>query len=96
MAKPRVYEIAKELGLESKQVLKTLNDMGEFVRSASSTVEAPVVRRLRDRIESEQGGGSKEKAAKAPAKKAAAKSAPAPAAEKAKADGAEKPQPKAE
>ena len=95
MAKPRVYEIAKELGLESKQVLKTLNDMGEFVRSASSTVEAPVVRRLRDRIESEQGGGApaKEKAAKAPAKKAAATSAPAA---KAKADGAEKPAAKAD
>ena len=37
MAKVRVYELAKELGLESKEVLKTLNDMGEFVRSASST-----------------------------------------------------------
>ena len=48
MAKVRVYELAKELGLESKQVLSTLNDMGEFVRSASSTIEAPVVRRLGD------------------------------------------------
>ena len=47
MAKVRVYELAKELGVESKTVLTTLGDMGEFVRSASSTVEAPVVRRLR-------------------------------------------------
>ncbi|NNG18738.1 translation initiation factor IF-2 [Naumannella sp. ID2617S] len=67
MAKVRVYELAKELGLESKQVLKTLNDMGEFVRSASSTIEAPVVRRLRDRLESDKAAPAK------PAKKAAAK-----------------------
>lgn len=41
-----MYELAKELGLESKELLRILNDRGEFVRSASSTVEAPVVRRL--------------------------------------------------
>lgn len=39
MAKVRVYELAKEFGLESKDVLKTLQDMGEYVRSASSTIE---------------------------------------------------------
>ena len=49
MAKVRVYELAKELGLESKELLQTLNDMGEFVRSASSTIEAPVVRRLKEK-----------------------------------------------
>ena len=48
MAKVRVYELAKELGVESKVVLAKLQDMGEFVRSASSTVEAPVVRRLKE------------------------------------------------
>ena len=36
MAKVRVYELAKEYGVESKVVLSTLRDMGEFVRSASS------------------------------------------------------------
>ncbi|MFZ2625801.1 MAG: translation initiation factor IF-2 N-terminal domain-containing protein, partial [Propionibacterium sp.] len=55
MAKVRVYELAKELGLESKELLAKLNDMGEFVRSASSTIEAPVVRRVTDRVQSEQG-----------------------------------------
>ncbi len=49
MAKVRVYELAKELGLESKELLQTLNNMGEFVRSASSTIEAPVVRRLKEK-----------------------------------------------
>ena len=48
MAKVRVHELAKELGVESKTVLATLKDMGEFVKSASSTVEAPVERRLKE------------------------------------------------
>ena len=58
MAKVRVYELAKELGLESKQVLKILNDMGEFVRSASSTIEPPVVRRRRFLIANDSGDSS--------------------------------------
>ena len=42
MAKVRVYELAKELGVESKTVMAKLNELGEFVRSASSTsVSAP-------------------------------------------------------
>ena len=32
--------------MESKEVLAKLQELGEFVRSASSTVEAPVVRKL--------------------------------------------------
>ena len=48
MAKVRVYELAKEFGVESKAVMAKLEEMGEFVRSASSTIEAPVVRRLKE------------------------------------------------
>ena len=48
MAKVRVYELAKEFGVESKAVVDQLKEMGEFVRSASSTIEAPVVRRLKE------------------------------------------------
>ncbi|MFT8442958.1 MAG: translation initiation factor IF-2 [Bifidobacterium aquikefiri] len=48
MPKARVYELAKALGVDSKTVLEKLKDMGEFVKSASSTVEAPVVRRLKN------------------------------------------------
>src|SRR4029077_9552747 len=33
---------------ESKAVMDQLKEMGEFVRSASSTIEAPVVRRLKE------------------------------------------------
>ena len=57
MAKVRVYELAKELGLESKELLAKLKDMGEFVRSASSTIEAPVVRRVTEKVRSERTGG---------------------------------------
>src|SRR5687767_1288441 len=46
--KARVHELAKELGVESKNVLAKLKEMGEFVKSASSTVEAPVARRLKE------------------------------------------------
>ena len=59
--KARVHELAKELGVTSKEVLARLNEQGEFVKSASSTVEAPVARRLRESF-----GGSKPAADKGP------------------------------
>ncbi len=40
MAKPRVHEIAKEFGITSKELLAHLNDIGEYVRGPSSTLEA--------------------------------------------------------
>ena len=73
MAKVRVYELAKELGLESKELLAKLQEVGEFVRSASSTVEAPVVRKLMDKFPDLVPAEVAPKAKKAPAKKAAAK-----------------------
>ena len=86
MAKVRVYELAKELGMESKDVLAKLQDLGEFVRSASSTVEPPVVRKMRDLYPAapaatDSASDEKPKAKKAPAKKAAAKKAAAKAPE---------------
>ncbi|HEX4700305.1 MAG TPA: translation initiation factor IF-2, partial [Actinomycetes bacterium] len=85
MAKVRVYELAKELGVESKTVMAKLNELGEFVRSASSTVEPPVVRKLRDALPAAAAPAAPaapaDGATSAPAKKAAAKkAAPAPAA----------------
>src|SRR5689334_12870639 len=62
VAKVRVYELAKEFGVESKAVMAKLQEMGEFVRSASSTIEAPVVRRLKEAFSAEalkQGPGKK-------------------------------------
>lgn len=48
MAKMRVHELAAELGVDVKLVLLRLNRLGEFVRGPSSTIEAPVVARVRD------------------------------------------------
>ncbi|WAL63721.1 translation initiation factor IF-2 [Amycolatopsis cynarae] len=53
--KARVHELAKELGVTSKEVLAKLKEQGEFVKSASSTVEAPVARRLRDAFTAKEG-----------------------------------------
>ena len=73
MAKVRVYELAKELGLESKELLAKLQEVGEFVRSASSTVEAPVVRKLMDKFPELVPAEAAPKTKKAPAKKSATK-----------------------
>ena len=81
MPKARVYELAKELGVDSKTVLNKLEAMGEFVKSASSTVEPPVARKLRNAFASNaQGNASESKKPAAPAKKPAAPAAsPTPA-----------------
>lgn len=50
--KARVHELAKELGLDSKTILTWLKNNGEFVKSASSTVEAPIARKLRAALSS--------------------------------------------
>ncbi len=82
MAKVRVYELAKELGLESKELLAKLQEVGEFVRSASSTVEAPVVRKLMDKFPDLKAAEAAPKPVKkAAAKKTAAKKAATPTAE---------------
>jgi Translation initiation factor IF-2, N-terminal region len=49
--RPRVYEIAKEFGVESKAVLAKLQEMGEVVRSAASTVEPEALRQLWEHFE---------------------------------------------
>ncbi|MBQ5779715.1 MAG: translation initiation factor IF-2 [Aeriscardovia sp.] len=51
MPKARIYELAKKFGVDSRTILSTLKDMGEFVKSASSTVEAPVVKQLEQKFQ---------------------------------------------
>ncbi|MCF2530526.1 translation initiation factor IF-2 N-terminal domain-containing protein, partial [Yinghuangia soli] len=75
MAKVRVYELAKEFGVESKVVMAKLTELGEFVRSASSTIEAPVVRKLTDAFKKD-GGPSARPAARKPAAPAAPAATP--------------------
>jgi anti-sigma regulatory factor (Ser/Thr protein kinase) len=45
--KTRVHEVAKEVGQTSQTILMWLKENGEFVKSASSTLEGPVVRKIR-------------------------------------------------
>ncbi|WNG84131.1 translation initiation factor IF-2 [Mycobacterium sp. ITM-2016-00316] len=76
--KARVHELAKELGVTSKEVLARLSDQGEFVKSASSTVEAPVARRLRESFGGGKSAPADAPAAKAPSKPASAGGGPKP------------------
>ena len=78
MAKLRVHELAKELGITSKELMGHLKEAGEFVKSSSSSLEPPVVRQMREKF-----------AAAHKSKKAETKPAP-----KAPKPGAAKPAPK--
>jgi translation initiation factor IF-2 len=80
VAKARVSAIAKEIGLPSKQLIEWLNNNGEYVKTPSSTVEAPVVAKILAAFP------VVEKPEPKPAKKAAAKAAPAEPAPAAPAD----------
>src|ERR1700710_1473135 len=73
--KPRVHEVAAELGIDSKVALDKLKEMGEYVQGPSSSIEPPVARRLKGALEAE---ATKPAAAPAPVAKAPA---PRPAAQ---------------
>ncbi|MEJ1230214.1 MAG: translation initiation factor IF-2 [Galbitalea sp.] len=72
--KPRVHEVAAELGIDSKLALDKLKEMGEYVKGPSSSIEPPVARRLKAALEAD---GIKPAAAPAPAAKVAAPRPPA-------------------
>ena len=83
--KLRVHELAKQLGVTSKELLAQLKEQGEFVKTASSTVEPPVVKRMKQLYASQDGqqagGDAKPGAGKPGPKPAAGKPGPkAPAA----------------
>ena len=95
MAQPRVHEFAKEVGVPSKEVIAKLKDMGEFVKSSSSTLNPMVLKKLRAEF---PAAAAKPAAKAAPAKAAtesAAKPAPKPAAAKPAAKPAAAPKPAA-
>jgi len=93
VAKPRVHEIASELGVDSKVALAKLKELGEFVKSPSSTIEPPVARKLRAALEAEVGAKPAE--AKPSAAKPAAKPSPAKPAAPAAKPGPARPAPAA-
>lgn len=76
--KLRVHELAKQLGVTSKELLATLKEQGEFVKTASSTIEPPVVKKMRAHYEAQSGG--EKPSGDQPAKAAAADKAAKPAA----------------
>ncbi|WP_423917629.1 translation initiation factor IF-2 [Frigoribacterium sp. 2-23] len=78
MAKPRVHEIASELGIDSKTALAKLTEMGEFVKGPSSSIEPPVARKLRAAFENAAPKPPASSAAAPAATKPAASSAPKP------------------
>ena len=90
MAQPRVHEFAKEVGVPSKEVIAKLKDMGEFVKSSSSTLNPMVLKKLR----AEFPAAAAKPAAKAAPAKAATESAAKPAPKPAAAKPAAKPAPK--
>ncbi|HEY2666026.1 MAG TPA: translation initiation factor IF-2 [Actinomycetota bacterium] len=75
MAKMRVHQIAKELGLASKDAVDMLTKLGVDVRNHASTIEDADAAKLRGLVRN----GSATSATPAPAPRAAAPRAPAPA-----------------
>ncbi|MFF2273191.1 translation initiation factor IF-2 [Agromyces sp. NPDC058136] len=72
-AKPRVHEIASELGVDSKIALEKLKEMGEYVKGPSSSIEPPVARRLKAALEASAQAAPAAATPAAPAKPTAAK-----------------------
>jgi len=60
MANPRVHQIASELGVDSKEVLRALKEMGEKVKASSSAVPPPVARKVKARLRSRSFRPSRE------------------------------------
>ena len=75
MAKPRVHEVAKELGLTSKEVLAHLEKIGEPVKSHSSSIDETLAERVRSELGNGTAPAAKAAPDKAPAKKAVPKKA---------------------
>ncbi|MGC4109051.1 MAG: translation initiation factor IF-2 [Nocardioides sp.] len=95
MAKTRVHELAKTYGIESKDVLDKLKEMGEFVKSASSTIELPVEMKFKKTYgDALLAAKAKAEPAAPPAGSAPAETAAAPAAESNGAATVEAPSPR--
>jgi translation initiation factor IF-2 len=94
VAKVRIYELARELGLESKDVLAEAQELGFDVKTASSSLDegdAALVR-LAFAEEDTTGEGQEEAAAPAPAPEPAPEPEPAPAPEPAAPEAAPEPE----
>ncbi|MEX2541303.1 MAG: translation initiation factor IF-2 [Trueperaceae bacterium] len=72
--KVRIYQLAKDLGLESKQLLAILDEMGVEYKSHSSTLETETADTIRQLI-ADQGGAPEAEASVEAAKAAESKAA---------------------
>lgn len=70
MALPRVYDIAKELGIDTKVALAKLEELGEYVKGGSSTIAPPVAAKLRAAFPNAEKPAPKKPAAKSTKAKA--------------------------
>jgi translation initiation factor IF-2 len=93
VALPRVYDVAKELGIDTKVALAKLEELGEYVKSGSSTIAPPIAKKLRAAFPDAKPKEETKKVAKpkAATKKADATDAPEVAAETAEAVEATEP-----
>ncbi|MDF1524443.1 MAG: translation initiation factor IF-2, partial [Trueperaceae bacterium] len=82
--KVRIYQLARDLGIETKDLLAMLDDMGVEYKSHSSTLEADVAETVRGLVTETAAPAAEAAAASARAKAAA--TAPAPSAPTATAD----------
>lgn len=80
MPRMRVHELAKELGITSKELREDLTRRGEFVKSASSIVEAPIVRQIQEDYAAKQSAPASGSAQAKPTPTPAAKPVARPAA----------------
>lgn len=99
MSKVRLYEIAKELGKESKEVVARAKELGLDVKSHSSSVEADAGERIKSSFKkaaAPQATAEKPAAAQPSPQKTPAKEAAPVKAEQTEAKAAAKPEAKAE
>ena len=68
MTKMRVHELAKELGLESKELLAILSEKEIPVKSHASSLESEIVEKIREERKKPVTGSKAKKPAKAPEK----------------------------
>ena len=96
MALPRVYDIAKELGIDTKVALAKLEELGEYVKGGSSTIAPPVAAKLRAAFPNAEKPAPKKAPAKSKAKATEEPVKAEPAKEPAVIDEPKKPEPKIE
>ena len=73
MSKKRLYEIAKEIGKESKEIVKRAKDLGIEVKSHASSVEEDVAKRIKASFKPAKPAAPKPAEKPAPASEPAAK-----------------------